>query len=274
MTIRFLGTSAGWPLPRLGCNCEICTSEDQKDRRLRPSLLVNDFLLIDAGPDLYHQLQPLAIGPKLEAVLITHAHPDHVLGFHDLSHIYNRFSRPKGRGSLFLAQNSFARNKEEKLKVFAPHEVINGIKKHFEFVTFNFNFIPTEPSNSFDLDHLKITYFEVEHTKRPCFGIKIKGEKLISYIPDFKKISKPSQDICRSCDVLIMDGSSLGSKGQVFSHISVIDAISLARELKPKKVFFTHLGHMTGRHKDLEEFVQEKGGPGFHIAYDGLELNL
>jgi len=252
MTIKFLGTSAGWPLPRLGCNCEICASNDPRDRRLRPSLLVNNFLLVDPGPDIYHQL--IENSPqKLKAILVTHAHPDHVLGFYDLTHIYN---------------------KEGKLKIFAPQEVINGIKKHFEFPMMNFIFIPTQPAESFELDRLKITYFEVEHTKRPCFGVKIKGEKLVSYIPDFRKIPKSSQAVCRSSDILILDGSSLGSKGQVFSHISVIDAISLAKSLKPKKVYFTHLGHMTGKHAGLEEFVQEKGDPKFHISYDGLELNL
>jgi len=238
--------------PRLGCQCKICSSKDTKDKRLRPSLLINNFLLLDAGPDIYHQL--IKDTPeKIQAVLITHAHPDHVLGFHDLSHIYNM---------------------EGKLKIVAPQEVINGIKKHFEFITLNFNFIPAEPSKPFEFRGLKITYFEVKHTKRPCFGIKIKGDKLISYIPDFRKIPKSSQAICRSCDILILDGSSLGTKGQVFSHISVVDAISLAQALKPKKVYFTHLGHITGLHKELEKFVQEKGGPKFHIAYDGLELDI
>jgi len=270
MTIRFLGTSAGWPLPRLGCRCEICTSKDPKDKRLRPSLLINDFLLVDAGPDIYHQLQPLDISQKLKYVLITHAHPDHILGFHDLSHIYNRFTRPKSHGSRFPAQ---AQNREGKLKVFAPQEVINGIKKHFEFITVNFIFVPTEPNQVFELEHLKITYFDVEHTKRPCFGIKIKGEKLVSYIPDFRKIPKHSQNICRSSDILILDGSSLGNKGQVFSHISVVDGITLAKDLKPKVVYFTHIGHMTGRHQKLESFIQKTGGPKFHIAYDGQTLN-
>jgi phosphoribosyl 1,2-cyclic phosphate phosphodiesterase len=270
MTIKFLGTSAGWPLPRLGCTCEICSSKDPKDRRLRPSLLINDFLLVDAGPDVYHQLIKNA-PQKIKAILVTHAHPDHILGFHDLSHIYNRSPRPKDRGSLFLAQ---AQNKEGKLKVLAPQEVINGIKKHFEFPMMNFVFIPTQPAEPFELDHLKITYFEVEHTKRPCFGLKIKGEKLVSYIPDFRKISQSSQAICRSSDILILDGSSLGSKGQVFSHVSVIDAISLAKTLKPKMVYFSHLGHITGKHRELEDFVQSRGGSKFHIAYDGLELNL
>ena len=256
MKVKFLGTSAGWPLPRLGCNCQICTSKDSKDKRLRPAILVNDSVLVDAGPDIYHQLQPLlkTKSCQLKTILVTHAHPDHILGFHDLSHIYN---------------------KEGAITVFAPQEVINGIKKIFDFPASGIKFIPTQPEQQFEVANLKITYFPVEHTRKPAFGIKIKGEKLISYIPDLRKLPKLSATICRSCDILILDGSSLGPRGQTISHQSIEEGIELAKKLKPKKVYFTHLGHSTGRHENLEDFVQEApGGSKFHIAYDGLELEL
>ena len=104
MKIKFLGTSAGWPLPRLGCKCELCSSKDPKDTRARTQILLNDSILLDAGPDTYRHLigdsSPAmrdqndngGIDPtKIKAVLISHAHLDHIMGFWDLTHIYNGY---------------------------------------------------------------------------------------------------------------------------------------------------------------------------------------
>ena len=90
MKLHFLGTSAGWPLPRLGPHRdEVCRSKDKKDRRRRSALLVNDAILIDAGPDIYHELFD-AGDPDIKAVFITHPHPDHMMGLWDISKVLGR----------------------------------------------------------------------------------------------------------------------------------------------------------------------------------------
>ena len=90
MKVKFLGTSAGWPLPRLGCECDICSSKDSRDKRGRSQLLINDILLLDIGPDTYLHLSRDDVDPKkIKFAAITHEHPDHTFGLLDLGHIYN-----------------------------------------------------------------------------------------------------------------------------------------------------------------------------------------
>lgn len=248
MKIKFLGTSAGWPLPRLGCNCEICTSSDPKDKRGRTQLLVNDKILLDAGPETYSHL--LNLHPStISHLLISHAHLDHITGLADLAKIYNR---------------------QETLNLILTQEVLNGIRKA-DFFLFQFKVKIVKPFESFEIDkNTRGEYFPVEHTRQPCFGIKIKSGKILSYIPDFYKIPKPSEKIIKDSHILVIDGSRLFEQSR--GHQSIEAGIRLAKELKAKQVYFVHLGHKTGVHQDLEKFVQENGGKKFHIAFDGLEI--
>src|SRR3990167_505768 len=123
MKIKFLGTSAGWPLPRLGCKCEICSSADPKDKRTRTQILIDDTVLLDAGPDTYNHLIPLDVAHQLKAVLISHAHPDHILGLWDLPHIYGR-----------------EENNIDKIHLYVTQPVLNGIRR-----VFNTPFAPIRP---------------------------------------------------------------------------------------------------------------------------------
>jgi phosphoribosyl 1,2-cyclic phosphate phosphodiesterase len=143
MKIEFLGTSAGWPLPRLGCNCKICTSSDPKDRRSRTQLLVNDKILLDAGPETYFHL--LNHNPStITHLLISHAHLDHITGLADLAKIYNR---------------------QEKLNLIITQEVLNGIRKA-DFFLFQFKAKIVKPFETFEIDkNTKGQYSRRAHKK-------------------------------------------------------------------------------------------------------------
>jgi phosphoribosyl 1,2-cyclic phosphate phosphodiesterase len=251
MKIEFLGTSAGWPLPRLGCKCEICTSSDSKDKRGRTQLLVNEKILLDAGPDTYSHL--ICGKPQtISHLLISHAHPDHIMGIWDLSHIYNQ---------------------PEKIQLIVTQEVLNGLRQIPNFLLVQFKIKVIKPFETFEIDkNTKASYFPVEHSRLPAYGIKIKSGKILAYIPDFAQIPKRSKNEIKDAHILVIDGSSLATKAR--SHQSIAQGLDLARELKAGQVYFVHLGHKTGIHQELEKFVQENGGRNFHIAYDTFTIVL
>jgi phosphoribosyl 1,2-cyclic phosphate phosphodiesterase len=255
MKILFLGTSTGWPLPRLGCNCPLCQSTDPKDKRLRPAVLVNETILIDAPPDIYHELTHLKVDTtKIKTLLLTHSHPDHIHGFYDLTHLYNR--------------------QEKELKLVVPLEVLNGLRQFHSLPLKPFKPEIIQPKTAIKEEGIKIAYFPVIHSHLPCYGIKMKKEKIFVYLPDLKKLPKPEKKAVKDVHLLVMDGSSLGKKGQTRIHQSIEEGLELAQELKPKLCYFTHIGHITGTHQELEAFVQKHGGKNCHIAYDGLELEI
>jgi len=257
MKILFLGTSAGWPLPRLGCHCEICTSKDPKDKRLRPVILINDSILVDAGPDIYHQLLRIPnyqlLISKIKALILTHAHPDHILGFGDLTHIYNLGEKPK---------------------LYATQETLVGLRQIHKYPLDPFLPQVIRPPEVFEANKVKFTFIPVEHNHFPTWGLKMKGDRLAVYLPDLKRLLPSQEKICRDVNLLILDGSSLGKEGQTRTHENILEGVKLGKKLKAKEIYFTHLGHKTGKHEDLEKFVQKEGGKNFHVAYDGLELRL
>lgn len=250
MKVKFLGTSAGWPLPRLGCTCEICTSEDPKDTRTRTQILVNDSILLDTGPDTYHHLKK-EDPTKIQSILVSHAHLDHIEGFWDLTHIYNSY---------------------KPIPVYIVQSVLNDVRKFIGIHGQNLKTHVVKPNQPFEINHVKVEYFPVIHGKTPAFGIKVKDGPILAYIPDFNKILPSSQKVIRDCHLLIIDGSSLDKMGQTKGHISINDGIQIAKNLRAKSVYFVHIGHKTGTHQFLEKYLKDHAGHSFHIAYDGQEL--
>ena len=252
MNIKFLGTSAGWPLPRLGCKCEICISKDPKDTRTRTQILINDSILIDAGPDTYKHLKDVDI-QKLDAILLSHEHPDHILGLWDLTHIYN--------------QNKI-------INIYIPRDLVARVNNLLGSHKKNLKVNIIKANEPFLINNVKVEYFPVIHGKTPAFGIKLKESKIFIYITDFNRILPSQQKTVRHADYWAIDGSTLGKIGQTPGHISIADGIILAKKYKIKHTYFVHVGHKTGKHKELENFLGQSAGTDFHIAYDNLELNI
>jgi phosphoribosyl 1,2-cyclic phosphate phosphodiesterase len=248
-----LGTSAGWPLPRLGCNCEICTSKDPKDTRTRTQLLINDSVLLDAGPDTYLHLIKSQNIKNLDSILVTHGHPDHILGFWDISHFYNL---------------------KKRINLYITLPTLNEIRKIFPLAFQKIKIIIVKPNQEFTISNAKVQYFPVIHGKAPTFGVKFKDGKILAYIPDFNRILPSQQKVIRNCHSLIIDGSSLGKIGQGHGHISINDGIQIAKNLRAKQTYFVHIGHKTQTHGFLEKYLKENAGPNFHIAYDKLEIQI
>ena len=251
MKIKFLGTSSGWPLPRLGCRCKICTSPDPKDKRTRSSVLINDFLLIDCGPNFYDQFQHQD-PTKISDVFITHAHPDHVSGLWDLK-IYH---------------------KEKNLKLYISKVTHKKILNLIHFAAPKIIFI--KPDQKIKISNLNIIPFLVDHTSTTeTLGFKIFEKKSFVYIPDFRTIPRQSIKYCRRANILVLDGSSISPAGpKKWGHLPIKKSILLAKHFGAHQVYFTHIGHgpKSGTHQELEDFVQKKGGKTFHVAYDDLEL--
>src|SRR3989344_5801294 len=252
MKIKFLGTSAGWPLPRLGCKCEICKSVDPKDTRTRTQILVNDSILLDAGPDTYHHLK--TVDPtKIQAILISHAHLDHIMGLWNITHVYNGY---------------------KPINVFITQPVLNEVRKFISIHGQNLKINIVKPNQSFLIENVKIEYFPVIHGKTAAYGIKIKDNKIFTYITDFNRILPSQEKVVKYSDILAIDGSTLSKVGQGPGHISITDGITIAKNLKAKQIFFIHIGHKTGTHVFLEKYLKQNAGFNFHIAYDSLELTF
>ncbi len=255
MQILFLGTSSGWPLPRLGCVCNICTSKDTKNIRLRPSILINEQMLIDTPPDIYQELKAFSVNvSKISHILITHAHDDHIMGLYDLSHIYNL---------------------NQKITLLTTLGIFNEIRKKLSPSLTSFKFQEIKPLHKTDIiNNTSIWYIPVVHSSLETYAIKVKAPKPIVYAPEFRKVIPSNRKYLGDLELAIIDGSSKTSYGQAKGHQTIEEGIRLGKDLKAKKILFTNLGHKTDSHSGLETFVKENGGEKFGIAYDGLRIKL
>lgn len=258
MKIKFLGTSAAWPLPRLGCQCNICSSKNPKDKRTRTQLLINNILLLDAGIDTYQHLINSDVDPKkIKFVAISHEHPDHTLGFQDLSRIY--LSEKKGQ----IGPRS-------KIKVIINSKTFSRIRNLYHFN--EYKILSLETSQTARIEKLELQLLPVNHTDS-SFGILVKeGDKKLFYAPDMKSLTKKTFDRIKNIEVIIFDSSELKIKSK--GHQTILEGIELGKKISAKRVYFIHVGHRTLPNKELEQFVKEKGGKQFNISYDGLEIHL
>ena len=236
-----LGSGAAWPIPRLGCDCPQCTSPDPRDRRLRSSLLVDGRILVDAGPDAYQQLLRAGVVP--ESILLTHDHHDHMLGLHVLS-------------------------KAGRLPLHMTKEAERGVRTIFPRIDFRvMHLTPGVPlelggglvAQAFDVPHS-------EKTRTMAFRFTTGEGGSLAYVPDLA--APPDSKLARGADVLILDGSS--RERPVKGHMPMTEALEMARRLKPRRMLFTHIGHRTGTHAELEEWLGDRAG----AVYDGMEIDF
>ena len=252
MKIRFLGTGTSTGVPEMGCGCEVCTSLETEDKRLRCSVQVeadDTRIIIDCTPDFRQQVIDLPFS-KIDGLLITHEHYDHVGGVDDL--------RPFCR---FGAIDIFAETKVQNA-FFQRMPYCFGENRYAGVPDINIHII--NDLQPFFVKNVEIIPIRVMHLNLPILGFRIKN---FAYLTDVKY--SPDEELTKltNLDVLVM---SALRKERHISHQTLDEAVSLAKKIGAKQTYFTHMSHQIGLHKD----VNKKLAASFSLAYDGLEVFL
>lgn len=253
MKLTFLGTGTSCGVPVIGCECEVCQSADPHDQRTRCSVLVETDetrLLIDCGPDFRQQTLPMPFR-KIDGILITHSHYDHVGGMDDIRPYcqfgeINVYADPVARkGMLEMLPYCFAENRYPGVPAIGLHE----IHKH-------------EPFRIGDLDIMPI---EVMHGKLPILGYRI-GK--LAYITDMKTIEESEYPYLEGTELLVVN--ALRFTKPHHSHQLVDDALAFAHRVGAKQTLLIHVCHDIGLHESVNRLLPE----GVQLAYDGQEVIL
>jgi phosphoribosyl 1,2-cyclic phosphate phosphodiesterase len=253
MKLTFLGTGTSCGVPVIGCQCEVCQSADPHDQRTRCSVLVETDetrLLIDCGPDFRQQILPMPFR-KIDGILITHSHYDHVGGMDDIRPYcqfgeINVYADPVARkGMLEMLPYCFAENRYPGVPAIGLHE----IHKH-------------EP---FRIGNLDIMPIEVMHGKLPILGYRI-GK--LAYITDMKTIEESEYPYLEGTELLVVNALTFTKPHH--SHQLVDDALAFAHRVGAKQTLLIHVCHDIGLHESVNRLLPE----GVQLAYDGQEVIL
>lgn len=253
MRITFLGTGTSQGVPVIGCHCEVCSSKNKKDKRLRSSVMVNtgkNNLIIDAGPDFRQQMLREKV-ERIDAVLITHGHKDHIGGLDDVR-AFNYFQ--KGPVDVYaeklahklLKQDLFYAFKEDKYPG-APDIDLHTIS-----------------SKGFEVNGDKIIPIRAFHYKLPVLGFRIED---FTYITDANCISDKEIKKIIGSKVFVVNALR---KQQHISHFSLEQAVSLIKKINPPVAYLTHISHQMG----LQESLKKELPGSIRIAYDGLSFEM
>ena len=251
ITVLGSGTSVG--VPTLGCDCEVCTSSDPRDQRLRPSVLVSYAgrnVLIDTTPDFRTQALRAKI-THLDAVIFTHSHADHVMGLDDV----RPFNfRQGGHIPIYANEPTMA-------AIFRcfPY-IFDGVKKESSTPRLTPNVIDGEP---FDLFGMQFIPVPIMHGSQQIFGFRFGAA---AYLTDHSQVPPASMEMLRGLDVLFLDALRYRPHA---THSTVDHSIGTARDLGARRTFFTHVCHEIGHARGESQLP-----PGVFFAYDGLELEV
>lgn len=252
MYLRFLGTGTSMGVPVIGCRCAVCTSPDPRNRRTRTSALVrtaNQHILIDAGPDF--RTQALAAGLQhVDAVLLTHAHFDHVAGLDDLRPL-TMYGDP--------------------MPIYGSAETISAVHERFAYA---FDANPSQGSTRPGLDTrvvaapfaigaTTITPVEVLHGTWAITGYRIGG---LGYVTDASTLPPDAWAQLANLDVLVLNALRQTPHP---THLSIPEALDVIARLRPRRAYLVHMNHSI-EHAATQATLP----PNVFLAYDGLEVEV
>lgn len=254
VTILGCGTSQGVPV--IGCDCDVCRSADPRDKRLRTSILIQTertTICVDAGPDFRQQMLRENVR-HLDTILITHQHKDHIGGLDDV------------RSFNFLQNIS--------MPIYASPEAQEEIKREYSYAFVDkselypgaptYNLIDIVDGKPIIINELTIEPIPLLHLKMLCYAFRIGN---FAYVTDFHYISEESLRKLEGVEYLIIEALR---KEKHYSHISLPEAIDIAKRLNVKKVWFTHISHSMGKAEDVNKTLPSN----MMLAYDGLSITI
>lgn len=256
-SLLFLGTGTSVGVPVIGCYCDVCRSDDPRDNRTRSSVLVSygkTTTLVDSGPDLREQALREKI-TSIDAVLYTHSHLDHVVGFDEL--------------------RAFCWGKREPLPLYATQSCIDVLKSMFAWAFKADNthrgYVKPDPrpvTGVFRIGGLAITPLPVEHGAVETVGYLFETETgcRTAYLPDVKRIPPTTMALLENLDTLVLDTLRDAPHS---THLSLGEALEISRALSPRRTLLTHISHDLS-HAELTARLPE----GVETAHDGLRVPL
>ncbi|MBN2807107.1 MAG: MBL fold metallo-hydrolase [Prolixibacteraceae bacterium] len=253
MKVTFLGTGTSQGVPVVACDCPVCKSADPCDHRLRSSVLVeldDKTLVIDAGPDFRQQMLTVGL-KKLDAILLTHEHYDHIAGLDDI--------------------RAFNWVQKCPTDIYAEHRVQKSIRQIFSYVFAGMKYPGIPQMNLFDIENhpfnigsTNIVPVRAMHYKLPVLGFRIVN---FAYLTDMKTLEKAELEKLHGLDVMVVNALR---QEEHLSHMNLNQALTLISQVKPQQAYLTHISHQMGLHRE----VSLKLPPHVAFAYDGLQLEL
>ena len=253
MKITFLGTGTSQGVPVIGCQCDVCLSDDSRNNRLRTSAhleIGGKSIVIDTGPDFRQQMLRENI-TDIDAVIYTHPHKDHIAGMDDIRSF------------------NFMHNKH--IPVYLNELTYAQLQKEFDYV-FNPNGYGGSPrldvhiigKEAFNIDTIQIKPIEVMHDKMSVLGFRIHH---LTYITDANYISEHAVDQIKGSKVLVLNALQ---KHAHPSHFNLEEALVEVQRIQPETAYLTHISHKMGLHENISRTLP----PGVFLAYDGLKLEV
>ena len=253
MKITFLGTGTSQGIPIIGSDHPVCLSTDEKDKRLRVSVLVEwdtYSYVIDCGPDFRAQMLR-ANCTKIDGILFTHEHTDHVIGMDDI--------RP-----FFFRQGD--------IPIYAHKRVLKALHKRFDYIFETKDRYPGAPSvieheiinSPFMLQEMEVTTINVMHGALQVFGFRFKG---FAYLTDVKTIANNEIEKLKGVKVLVVNALRIKPH---YSHFNLEEALQFIEQVNPERAYLTHISHLLGFHEDVQQMLPKN----VYLAYDNLQLNI
>ncbi len=253
MRVHFLGTGTSQGVPVIACPCDVCASADSRDKRLRSSVLIEDkdiTVVIDTGPDFRQQMLTHDVR-RLDAVLLTHGHKDHIGGLDDV------------RAFNFLQRKA--------MDIYGQAAVLNDIRREFSYA-FGRERYPGVPElnlieiglQAFSIESFEIIPIQVMHHQMPVVAYRF---GTFTYITDASEIPAAELEKVKGSEILVVNALR---KQKHYSHFNLEEALQLIGQVSPRQAYLTHISHQMGKYAEVSLELPE----GIALAYDGLILEV